>query len=593
LFQHNILELKKTFFFLVFILFGNLLQAQALQMVERSWEIFGENMDSAKILVEKGYYEGQQEGDLKAMGRALCYRAVYYDIETVADSALFLFYKAIDLQESISDTNGLVTTYNNLGIFHFNQYQYTLALVYYKKAYETAMLLNDYGSAAGSLVNMGIIESYEKGGGKAINYYAEAERLYMINNDTASLPQVWTNLAKIYFDRDDYQQAYQLNLKSIQSPDEFKTLSAWVTERILMTNILTKMQRYQEAEKYGLEALQEAEKNHIPERKQYVYEALSNLYYQKNEFRQAYDFSTKYRDLRDSLVNDVKAQQIASMETANKVEKKNNEITLLKLEAERKKNIELEKNRLKIGLYSVLVSVGIGLVVVVILIILLINNLRLEKANSLLLTDKKNHTEALLEKEKLLMRESHHRIKNNLQLINSILDLQSRNIQDPAIKKVFTESRQRIQAISFAHQRLYGNDTVEKLNLKSFINDLVQSIQSSSTETNSQIRILSVIDDITISTEKAVPIGLIVNELLTNAIKYAFEPDVPGEINIHVKKHAQTLELVVADNGKGMVEGIQGTGFGHQLVKSMTRQLKAEYLLSLTSGVEHRLMIPI
>jgi two-component sensor histidine kinase len=570
-----------------------MLHAQALQKVERSWEIFGENMDSAKILVQQGYYEGQKQGDLKAMGRALCYRAVYYDIESVTDSALFLFYKAMDVQESIKDTAGLLTTYNNLGILYFHQYQYPLAFSYYKKAYETAMMVQNYTKAAGALVNMGTIESYEKNGGNALNYYAEAERLYLSENDSASLPQVWSSASKIFFDQKEYEKAYELNLKSVKSSDEYKSLETWVTERILMTNILTGMGKYEEAEKYGLAGLAEVEKYSIPERRQYIYDALANLYYRKKDFKKAYDFSTKYRDLRDSLVNDVKAKQIAAMETANKVEKKNNEITLLKLEAERKKNIELEKNRLKIGLYSVLVSVGIGLVVVVILIILLINNLRLEKANSLLLTDKKNHTEALLEKEKLLMRESHHRIKNNLQLINSILDLQSRNIKDPAIKKVFTESRQRIQAISFAHQRLYGNDTVEKLHLKSFIGDLVQSIQASSTQTNSQIRIHSVIDDVTITTEKAVPIGLIVNELLTNAIKYAFDEDSPGEINLVLKRLDDSLELVISDNGKGMKEGIQGTGFGHQLVKSMTRQLKAEYLLSLTPGVQHRLIIPL
>lgn len=585
--------MKKVFLIFTLLLFASKANAQASEWVEASWNVFGDNMDSAKVLVEKGYYLAQEKGDLKTMGRAMSYRAIYYDIESITDSALFLFYKAVDIQESIKDTNGLIVTYNNLGIFHFSQYQYPLALSYYKKAYEKAISVNDYGSAAGSLVNMGIIESYNKGGGQALDYYNEAERLYLLASDTISLAQVWSNKAKIYFDRKEYSKAYDLNLRSIHSSDDYKTLSAWVTERILMTNILSAMKNFTEAEKYGSQALLEAERNNIPERRQYLYEALANLYYTKQDYKRAYDYSSKYRDLRDSLMNDSKSEKIAEMETANKVEKKNNEITLLKLEAERKKNIELEKNRLKVGLYSILIGAGIGLIILVVLILLLINNLRLEKANTVLLTDKKNHTEELLEKEKLLMRESHHRIKNNLQLINSILDLQSRNIKDPAVKQVFTESRQRIQAISFAHQRLYGNDTVEKLNLKSFLTDLIQSIKSSGTDQNSNIRIDHVIDDITISTEKAIPIGLIVNELLTNAIKYAFDENTKGEIKISLKSKTDQLELIVADNGKGMSDEIKGTGFGHQLVKSMTRQLKAEYLLSLTSGVHHQFMIPI
>jgi two-component sensor histidine kinase len=562
-------------------------------MVEHSWDLFADNLDSSKILAEKGYYLAKEKGDLKTMGRALAYRAIYYDIEAKTDSALFLFYRALDIQETIQDTSGLVTTYNNLGILHFNQYQYPLALSYYKKAYDEAMLLKDHSSAAGSLVNMGVIESYEKEGGNALKYYEEAERLYLLENDSSSLHAVWSNTAKIYYDKKDYSVALGYMTKTMSFSEEDKYISDKITDRTLITNILNGMKKYNEAEKYGLEALKIAEENGYPERKQYVYEALSNTYYGKGDYKNAYKFSSKYRDLRDSLIFEERADKIAEMETLNKVEKKNNEITLLKLEAEKKKNIELEKNRLKIGFISILIAGGIALIIFVVLILLLINNLRLEKANSLLLTDKKNHTEALLEKEKLLMRESHHRIKNNLQLVNSILDLQSRNIKDPAVKKAFSESRQRIQAISFAHQRLYGNDTVEKLNLKSFLTDLIQSIQSSATDGDSEIIIKTNIEDITVSTEKAIPIGLIVNELLTNAFKYAFDPDPKGEINISLVKKTNRLELIIADNGKGMSDEIKGTGFGHQLVRSMTRQLKAEYLLSLTSGVQHEFLIPV
>lgn len=585
--------MKKVILICTLTIFASKVNAQAFEMVEKSWEIFGDDIDSAKVLAEKGYYLAQEKGDLKTMGRAMSYRAIYYDIETITDSALFLFYKAIDIQESIKDSVGLVTTYNNLGIFYFNQYQYHLAMANYKKAYELANALKDYGSAAGSLVNIGIIESYEKNGGNALNYYDEAERLYLLNGDTNLLHDIWSNKSKIYFDKKDYTKSYELILKSINANDDAKTHAGWVTERILAANILTAMKNYSLAEKYALEGLQEAEKNNIPERRQYLYEALANLYYKKEDFKKAYLYSSKYRDLRDSLVNDSKAAQIAEMETINKIEKKNAEIALLKLETERQKNIELEKNRLQTGLYSIIIAGIIGLIILIVLILLLINNLRLEKANTQLLTEKKQHTEELLVKEQLLMRESHHRIKNNLQLINSILDLQSRNIKDPLVKSVFTESKQRIQAISFAHQRLYGNDTVEKLHLKSFLHDLVQSIESSTLNNSSLIKIETVIEDIIITTEKAVPIGLIVNELLTNAIKYAFNENTSGIIKITLSKKNDLLELCIEDNGSGMKEEIQGTGFGHQLVKSLIRQLKAEYLLSLTSGVKHQLLIAI
>jgi two-component sensor histidine kinase/Tfp pilus assembly protein PilF len=583
--------LKKFFLFLLFISSQHI-SAQALKTVEHSWEIFGENMDSAKYLVEKGYEEAQQESDLKAMGRALCYRAIYYDIDGRADSALFLFFKALSIQESIHDTEGLVVTYNNLGIFNFSQYQYPQALTYYKKAYAYAMLLKNYSSAAGSLVNMGVIESYNPNGGRALKYYEEAEKLYRLDGDSAALPPLWSNKAKIYLNQGNYSKAYEYNLKSVKLNDDYKTMASWLTERILMANILIKMKRWNEAEKYGLEGLKVAEQNHLPERKQYLYESLSNVYFGMGNYKKAFEFTSKYRDLRDSLINESRAAQVAEMEVKYRTERNINEINALKLEASEKKNIKLQKEQLQTGLYILVIGGGIGFVVFIILIVLLILTISLEKKNTRLQSEKKDQTEALLEQEKILMRESHHRIKNNLQLVNSILDLQSRSIEDAGVKKIFAESRQRIQAISFAHQRLQGNDTVEKLNLKSFLSDLIQSIQSSSLDVHSEILVETHIEEVIISTEKAVPIGLIVNELFTNAIKYAFGTKNSGTVKITLKKETGRLELEISDNGQG-IQGNAKDGFGHQLIKSMIRQLKAEYFLSLEPGVQHRFLIPL
>jgi len=566
---------------------------QINQWIINSWEVFSEDLDSAKVLAKKGYDEAQQKGDLLSMGRAMSYTAIYFDIETKTDSAIYLFYKAINVQETIHDTSGLITTYNNLGILYFNQYQYELATRFYQKAYSQAMLINNYSAAAGSLVNMGIIESYKPYAGNAYKYYKEAERLYIYSGDSISLPAVWSNTAKLHYDKSEYEVAYNYMQKSMNYADKKKHIADQITDRTLLANILCKMKKYAEAENYALEALAIAEKQGFPERKQYVFETLSRIYEGKGDYKTAYKYVSKYRDLRDSLINDEKASIIAEMQVKYEDAKKDNEINELKLEAVEKKNIELEKKRLQTGISTLIIGGVIGLIIFIVIVVLLIITIRLEKKNTQLQAEKKNQTEILLEQEKLLMRESHHRIKNNLQLINSILDLQSRSIADPEAKRIFSESRKRIQAISFAHQRLHGNDTVEKLNIKNFLNDLIQSIRSSSMNEDTDINLEFAVDDVSLSTEKAVPIGLIINELLTNSIKYAFPNLQKGCINISLNKEENILTLIIKDNGVGMQEVVQGTGFGHQLVKSMTRQLKAEYSLSLESGVKHQFIIPI
>lgn len=568
------------------------LWSQPNQWVQSSWEVFNNDLDSAKVLARKGYQEAQEKGDLLSMGRAMSYMAIYYDIETKTDSALFLFYRAMNIQEAIHDTDGLITSYNNLGILYFNQYQYGPAMAAYQRAYTEAMLINDYSSAAGALVNMGIIESYKPYAGNAFKYYQEAERLYLFSGDSIALPAVWSNTAKLHYDKGEYMIAYDYVQKSMRYSDIKKNIAEQITDRTLLANVLCKMNKYGEAEKFALEALEIAEANRFPERKQYVFETLSKIYYGKGDFKNAFKYVSSYRDLRDSLINDEKAAMIAEMQVKYEDAKKTSEISKLKLEAAEKKNIELQKKRLQTNISTLIIGGIIGLVIFIIIVVLLIVTIRLERKNTQLQAEKKNQTQALLEQEKLLMRESHHRIKNNLQLINSILDLQSRSIADPEAKKIFSESRKRIQAISFAHQRLQGNDTVEKLNLKNFLNDLIQSIKSSSMDENARINIEFTIADIDISTEKAVPIGLIINELLTNSIKYAFPHQQKGNIAISLAKEENKLILRIKDDGIGMLQEVQGTGFGHQLVKSMTRQLKAEYSLSLDSGVEHQLIIP-
>ncbi len=569
--------------------------AQADDLIKKAWEISEKKLDSAIFLCRMAYQISKEKGDLRNMGRAMVQRATFYDTEGKIDSSLFLFQKSINILEAIKDTAGLGEAYNHLGIFHFTRYHMLLAEKYIRLSYDKYQLIDDRESAARALVNLGIIESDKPDdpNNKALEYFAEAENYYLEMNDSDGLQPLWANKSVYYYTRGQLDEALALAKQSLTYNPPSKSNYAKVSDRILIASILLALERNAEAENYMLEALQLAEESHLPERRQYVYQTLAQIYAIQKNYEKAYGFMGRYIDLRDTIINENTSQQIASIEAMYGVEKQKNEINRLKIEAEQNEISRLKKEKIQNTYYFILIGAGIGVLILAVVIFLLFNNLKLEKVNSQLLGEKKQTAELLLEKEKLLMRESHHRIKNNLQLINSILDLQSRNIQDPMIKKTFTESMQRIQAISFAHQRLYGNETVEKLDLSGFVTELIHSIESSLVDGNSGIKINIDIDELSLSTEKAIPIGLIVNELLTNAIKYAFSETGHGLIRVSIKVKNPDLELVVEDNGKGMEDNVKGSGFGHQLVKSMTRQLKAKYSISLERGVKHIFMIPL
>jgi PAS domain S-box-containing protein len=191
--------------------------------------------------------------------------------------------------------------------------------------------------------------------------------------------------------------------------------------------------------------------------------------------------------------------------------------------------------------------------------------------------------EAYIEKETLL-REIHHRVKNNMQIISSLLSLQSKNITEPSIQALFRETQNRVQSLSLVHELLYQSDNLNKINYRVYLQKISSYLLSS--ERNLRSRVTCTVDseDIDVSIEKAIPCSLVVTELITNSIKYAFPEEKKGEIFIIFRYTADTDEYLLdyRDTGKGLPEGFDITrspGFGSSLVTGLTRQLSGNLVI--------------
>ena len=197
--------------------------------------------------------------------------------------------------------------------------------------------------------------------------------------------------------------------------------------------------------------------------------------------------------------------------------------------------------------------------------LLAVLNTDLESKNDLL--DKKNA------ENELLLREIHHRVKNNLEVVSSLLALQSAQIDDPNTKEAMAEGQNRVNSIGIVHQKLYQGTNLGAVEMKDYFLNLSESILDSF-GAEGRIDLQLAMDTLDLDIDTAVPLGLIVNELLTNTIKYAFPKGEKGTITIKLEKHANNiLHLEVADNGVGKSGVIHGTGFGGQLVSLLTNQL--------------------
>lgn len=171
------------------------------------------------------------------------------------------------------------------------------------------------------------------------------------------------------------------------------------------------------------------------------------------------------------------------------------------------------------------------------------------------------------------MKEIHHRVKNNLEVVSSLLALQSAQIDDPNTKEAMKDGQNRVNSIGIVHQKLYQGTNLGAVDIKDYFLNLSESILDSF-GAEGRVNLKLAIENLALDIDTAVPLGLIINELLTNTIKYAFPKGEKGIITIKLEKHPNNiLHLEVADNGVGKSGIIYGTGFGGQLVSLLTNQL--------------------
>ncbi len=199
---------------------------------------------------------------------------------------------------------------------------------------------------------------------------------------------------------------------------------------------------------------------------------------------------------------------------------------------------------------------------------------------------------SLAEKE-ILLKEIYHRTRNNMQVISGLLNLASMSIGDSGLKQVFKETQDRIMAMALVHEKLYKSKDLSNLDMKEYIEDLSAAVMESYRANAERVSLKIAAERIPLSIDLVVPCGLIINELLSNSLKYAFPGRRQGEIGIAVHKKGEEMELVYADNGVGLPEGFdikKTRTLGLRLVNNLVSgQLKGQLQVHRKNGTEYRI----
>jgi len=201
-------------------------------------------------------------------------------------------------------------------------------------------------------------------------------------------------------------------------------------------------------------------------------------------------------------------------------------------------------------------------------------------------TEKEVIAQSLKEKDTLL-REIHHRVKNNLQVISALLTLQSKYVDDDKALSALKEGQGRVHSMALIHQDLYQHDNLKGVNAKNYFEKLTNTLIETYQTKESSVELRSEIDPILLDVDTMIPLGLIVNELISNALKHAFRHRDSGLILIEMKERDQQLFLKIEDDGSGAdLQILEKKSFGFSLIRSFARRLDAELIINSDQGLE-------
>jgi len=206
------------------------------------------------------------------------------------------------------------------------------------------------------------------------------------------------------------------------------------------------------------------------------------------------------------------------------------------------------------------------------------------------------HLRAALAEKEVLLKEIHHRVKNNLQIVSGLLQLQAQNFTDLSIVNALRESQNRVEAMSLIHKKLYTSKDLGQVDVADYINSLASSLLTTYQISPGMVELQVDVESVTLSLDQAIPCGLIINELVSNALKYAFPHSQPGKIYISLSQMGDELVLTIGDNGIGLPENVDWLGhqsLGLSLVYALaTEQLEGTLTVELAEGTAFRLNFP-
>lgn len=326
------------------------------------------------------------------------------------------------------------------------------------------------------------------------------------------------------------------------------------------------------------------------------FELSAAVEYDLGNFKTAYLQVKKYSELEINHLKSEKAKRIDFLQEQFQLKEKDIKLKNMLLYKQEKELELLNTKKMMVYLYVFISLLLIGVILFFIFyrikiknnLLLQMKNAEIDKKNSDLFELNENLVSLLAEKE-VLLKEMHHRVKNNLLLVVSLLNIQSRVSRHPIVDEFIEKSQSRILSMSLIHQNLYNTKNVSRIYFQNYLDELVQNLLLAFNNTLVKASVRA--DNIFFDIQTALPLGLIINEILTNSLKHAFNDGEVGELSISLHKDADQFVLLIGDNGKGIANLCKRKdAIGMDLVELLVMQLKGELHLLSENGTQYKII---
>lgn len=576
--------------------------------------------DSAIFYLTKGAALLEGIYDQDALGDNYANLSSVYEMEENYAKAIAYGIKSLKVREEIKDTMAMISSLNNLGYFYALSGNIVEALNHYKKCLNISELKKDKNGIAMSLLNIAS-NLYKQGEKKeSLDYYLRSYKLMEDLDNRRWMGGISGSIGVIYFNDGKYEQALIYFKKAIASAEqvqakdmlatvyndlgnlyiktnkldsaliylnEGKTISTKINNNQALSRVLTSLSKVMllkgnisEALELGNKGLSLAQEISNPESISKAAENLKAIYLKKGDPANALKMFELFVQMRDSLHNQQTRKAAVKTQLQYEYDKKE---ALLKAQAESENLVAAQKNENQKILTG---SVSSGLILVFVFAIIIFNRLRVTRSQKELI-DKKN------KENELLLGEIHHRVKNNLQVISSLLSLQERSIKDKSAKSAILEGKERVKSMELVHKMLYQENKFSGIEMNAYVNKLTAGLMESYGLDPGRVGLNAVFKPMTLDVDTAVPLGLILNELLVNSLKHARDAVEKLElyVNIHLNGDNE-LEVSIADNGKGKLTDVERSdSFGLKIVRALVRQLEGVLKIDDENGLRYDIII--